>query len=352
MALAPSASLLVGAVEIEQRSVDAALLEGVDAGDRRRDRAVHVGDGPRDPLAPVPSGIAVAQLHAPRAPRWTRRSARRPGRRRRRRAPRRPPPWGCLANPRSRARGRARCRTCGVILGGRCRRALHPLVPGEPSCVNCQAPPEPAQTRAARSRCRGQSSASASSQTRSAPARARFRGSRASTRPRDRGHGCGTLEGVHILDLRTCPRAGTARNTDGEDPVELARRRPGCRRAPRRWDRKSAQQLGIGRCHAVDRRRMVGQMQGRAKDLRSAPLPTRAARAHPGSRPQHHRSPAARPHSPARGTRRRAATARIDVLDDHLAVRSGAPAAGPPRRRAARGAPLPTGCSTRRKLLS
>src|SRR4029079_3049452 len=54
--------LVRGAVEVDQGTVDLALIERIEVGDRLGDRAVDVLDGSRHPVAAVPRGIAVTQL--------------------------------------------------------------------------------------------------------------------------------------------------------------------------------------------------------------------------------------------------------------------------------------------------
>ena len=61
IALAPSRALVRGAVELDHRLVERALLGGAGAGQRLGDLAVDVGDRPRDALA-GPGVAAVAQL--------------------------------------------------------------------------------------------------------------------------------------------------------------------------------------------------------------------------------------------------------------------------------------------------
>ncbi len=72
-------SLVVGAVQLDQRVVDEALLAGVQAEDRFADLRVDVLDGAHDALAVIARGVAVAQLHgflrARRGARWHRGAA-------------------------------------------------------------------------------------------------------------------------------------------------------------------------------------------------------------------------------------------------------------------------------------
>ena len=56
------AALVLGAVELDQRVVDEALLAGVEAEDRLADFGVDVLDGFGDALAEIARGVAVAQL--------------------------------------------------------------------------------------------------------------------------------------------------------------------------------------------------------------------------------------------------------------------------------------------------
>src|SRR5207342_2750208 len=54
--------LVCGAVELEERSVDLALVVRVDAVERGRDHLVHVRDGPEHALAAEPLGVPVPEL--------------------------------------------------------------------------------------------------------------------------------------------------------------------------------------------------------------------------------------------------------------------------------------------------
>ena len=97
MALAPEAGLVLGAVEVDQQRVDAALLGPVEPFEGVGDLAVDEPDGRGDALAEV-AGAAVAQLDglvlARRGAAGHRRPAAGPAVEERPR----PPRWGCRGN--------------------------------------------------------------------------------------------------------------------------------------------------------------------------------------------------------------------------------------------------------------
>ena len=132
-------ALVRGAVEVDERAIDAALRERIEPAQRLGDRTVHVRDGVQHALAARRARGHRPATRSPRAHRWRPRRGRPRARTRRRPARRRPRRWGCRANRGSRGRGRPRSATWPIDATGR-------SAPGREPGDHERATPDPSTT--------------------------------------------------------------------------------------------------------------------------------------------------------------------------------------------------------------